>query len=189
MVAAVVLAAGLARRMGRQKLLLPLRGKPVVRWSVDALMPHVDDVLVVTGQAAAEVQAALAGLAVRFVHNAHPEWGQGSSIAVGVAALAPTTDAVLIALGDQPGLPADVVPALLHAFRGGGAAIVTPLYRGIQGTPVVFGAEVFPELRKLAGDLGARTVVRASPERVREVRFDVPMPADIDTPEDYARLM
>ncbi len=175
--------------MGRQKLLLPLRGKPVVRWSVDAILPHADEVLVVTGHEAADVQAALAGLPVRFIHNPHPEAGQGSSIAVGVAALAQTTDAVLIALGDQPRLPDGVIPALLEAFRRGDAAIVTPIYRGIQGTPVIFGAEVFPELRALTGDGGARTVVRANLGRVREIPFDLPMPDDVDTPEDYARLM
>ena len=126
---------------------------------------------------------------MRFIHNPHPEAGQGSSIAVGVAALAQTTDAVLIALGDQPRLPDGVIPALLEAFRRGDATIVTPVYRGIQGTPVIFGAEVFPELRALTGDGGARTVVRADPGRVREIPFDLPMPEDVDTPEDYARLM
>jgi len=175
--------------MGRQKLLLPLQGKPVVRWSVEAILPHVDEVVVVTGYEAAEVRAALGGLGVRFVHNAHPEAGQGSSIAVGITAVAPTTQAALIALGDQPRLPAAVVPALLRASDGGRWPIVTPVYRGIQGTPVVFGAEVFPELGTLTGDGGARAVVRARPERVREVHFDLPMPDDVDTPEDYARLM
>ncbi len=189
MVAAVVLAAGLARRMGRQKLLLPLQGRPVVRWSVEAVLPHVDEVVVVTGHEAADVRTALTGLAVRFAHNAQPEKGQGSSIAVGVAALAPGTDAALIVLGDQPRLPHTVIPALLQAFRGGGVAIVTPVYRGSQGTPVVFAAEVFSELRGLKGDAGARTVVRARPDRVREICFDLPMPDDVDTPEDYARLM
>jgi molybdenum cofactor cytidylyltransferase len=189
MTAAVVLAAGLARRMGRQKLLLDLNGKPVIRWSVEAVLPRVDEVIVVTGHQEADVRAALAGLAVRFARNPRPEDGQGSSIAAGIAAVSPAARAALIALGDQPRLPAEIVPALLDAFAGGGAAIVAPVYRGTQGTPVVFGAAVFPELRALAGDVGARAVVRARPERVRLIDFDLPVPDDVDTPEDYARLM
>jgi molybdenum cofactor cytidylyltransferase len=189
MLAAVILAAGLARRMGRQKLLLELEGRPVVRWSVEALLPHVDEMVVVTGSEASGVRSALSGLAVRFAHNSQPEAGQGGSIAVGVAALPPQTEAVLIALGDQPRLSPAVVPALLQAFRQARLAITAPVYRGVQGTPVLFGADVFVELRALTGDAGARAVVRARPERVREVPFDLPMPADVDTPEDYARLM
>jgi molybdenum cofactor cytidylyltransferase len=189
MVSAVVLAAGLARRMGRQKLLLDLRGRPVIRWSVEALLPHVEDVVVVTGADAEGVRAALTGLRVRFAHNPRPEAGQGTSIAVGVGALPAGAEAALIALGDQPSLPPPVIPALLAAFRRGGASIVTPVYQGVHGTPVLFGAEVFGELRALGGDAGARSVVRARPDRVREVPFDLPMPPDVDTPEDYARLM
>jgi len=175
--------------MGRQKLLLDLRGKTVVRWSVEAIVPHVDDVVVVTGHEAAAVEAALAGLSVRFVRNPRPEDGQGSSIAVGAGALRPATGSALIALGDQPRLPAAVGPALLAAFARGGASIVTPIYGGTQGAPVLFGAEVFAELRALTGDGGARAVVRARPDRVREVLFDFPVPDDVDTPDDYARLM
>ena len=85
MIAAVVLAAGFARRMGRQKLLLELEGKPVVRWTVENVLPHVDDCVVVTGQDDAAVRAALYGLAVRFAVNPRPQDGQGSSIAVGVS--------------------------------------------------------------------------------------------------------
>src|SRR5712664_3807831 len=143
--------------MGRQKLLLDLRGKPVVRWSVELVLPHVGDCVVVTGQDDTALRAALAGLAVRFAVNARPQDGQGSSIAVGAAALKPWTTAA-------------------------------PSYRGTRGTPVLFSSETFPELRALAGDAGARGVLTARPERVEVVELDVAMPADVDTPEDFARL-
>lgn len=174
--------------MGRQKLLLNLRGKPVVRWSVEGLLPHVDEVVVVTGQDEAGVREALSGLPVRFVSNPRPHEGQGSSIAVGLGALPPWTRAAIVALGDQPRLPPEVVPALLAAWGRSGKPIVTPVYQGVQGNPVLFAGEVFSELRALTGDAGARAVVQARPERVETVAFDFPMPADVDTPEDYARL-
>jgi molybdenum cofactor cytidylyltransferase len=188
MIAGIVLAAGFARRMGRQKLLLAFQGKPIVRWAAEALAPPVEDLVVVTGQEEAAVRQALAGLAVRFVRNPRPHEGQGSSIAVGVSALKPWTRAAVIALGDQPRVPGDVVPALLAAWERGGQAIVAPVYRGTQGTPVLFAAALFGELAALTGDAGARAVVQARPERVELVPFDMPMPADVDTPEDFARL-
>ena len=174
--------------MGGGKLLLVWQGKPIIRWSVEALRPHVDDLVVVTGAGADAVRAALAGLDVRFVSNPHPEAGQGTSIAVGAAALGPGADAVIIALGDQPRVPPDVVPALLATWRGTDKAIVAPVYRGVHGTPVLFAAEVFAELTALTGDAGARGVVAARPERVARVPFDRDMPPDVDTPEDFARL-
>ena len=174
--------------MGGQKLLLALHGRPIVRWSVEALLPHVDDLVVVTGPGADAVRAALDGLAIRFAENPSPEDGQGTSIAAGVAALRPGTDAVIIALGDQPRMSPDVVPALLEGWRRTGKPIVAPVYRGVQGTPVLFAAEVFAELRALTGDAGARSVVAARRERVERVTFDAAMPPDVDTPEDFARL-
>jgi molybdenum cofactor cytidylyltransferase len=188
MIAAVVLAAGLSRRMGQPKLLLPLGGAAVIRRAVEPLVGLVDDVVVVTGPEATAIHAALQGLPVRFAVNPHPEAGQGTSIAAGVAALDPATRAVLIALGDQPALPPAIVPALLAAFARTDKAIVAPVYRGFQGTPVLFAAAVFPELRALTGDRGARAIVAARAERVARVEFDVAEPADVDTPEDYARL-
>jgi molybdenum cofactor cytidylyltransferase len=186
--AGIVLAAGFARRMGRQKLLLDLRGRPVVRWSVELVLAHVGDLVVVTGQDEDGVRAALDGLAVRFARNPRPQAGQGSSIAVGMAALKPWTAAVLVALGDQPRLPEGVIGALLRARAQTGRTIAAPIYRGVQGTPVLFGAEVFGELAALDGDTGARAVVQADPARVARVPIDAPMPPDVDTPEDYARL-
>jgi molybdenum cofactor cytidylyltransferase len=188
MIAAVVLAAGLARRMGRQKLLLDFKGKPVVRWSVEAVLPHVGDCVIVTGEDDAALRVALAGLALRFAVNPRPRDGQGSSIAVGVAALKPWTAAAVIVLGDQVRTPGDVLPALLGAHARSRASIVVPSYRGTRGTPVLFSSEIFSELRALRGDEGARAVVAAHPERVEVVTLDVAMPADVDTPEDFARL-
>lgn len=174
--------------MGGQKLLLALHGRPIVRWSVDALRPHVDELVVVTGGGGDAVRAALDGLGIRFAENPRPEDGQSTSIAAGVAALRPGTDAVIIALGDQPRVSPGIVPALLEAWRRTGKPIVAPVYRGVQGTPVLFAAEVFPELLALTGDAGARGVVAARRERVERVAIDTAMPPDVDTPEDFARL-
>lgn len=185
MIAALVLAAGLSRRMGRAKLLLDIEARPIVRWAVEGLVPHVDDTVVVTGPDSHAIHTALEGLPVRFCTNPRPEEGQGRSIAAGIAALLPGTRAVLVALGDQPALAPDVVPAVLAAFRRTGQPIVAPVYRGVQGTPVLFSAPVFDELRALTGDAGARRVLLRTPERVAFVDVDAEMPADVDTPDDY----
>ena len=188
MITALVLAAGLSRRMGRPKLLLQLEGKAILRWSVEGVLRHIADILVVTGPEDGAIRTALTGLAVRFVVNPRPDEGQGSSIASGAAALGPMTDAVLVVLGDQPRLHPDVIPALVEAGRRSGKPVIAPVYQGVQGTPVLFGAAVFPELRTLGGDTGARAIVQRDPTRLELVSFDVPMPADVDTPADYARV-
>ena len=189
MIAGVVLAAGLSLRMGRAKLLLDWGGRPVIRRAVEQVKAgRVDEVLVVLGHEAPTIREALKGLPVRFVENPEPEAGQASSIAAGVAVLGPAVSAVLIALGDQPALPPEVIPRLVGTFNQTGKAIVAPLYRGVQGNPVLFAAAVFPELRALTGDRGARSVVEKDPARVALVSFDLAMPADLDTFEDYERL-
>ena len=176
--------------MGAEKLLLPLHGRPLVRWSVETLQPHVDAVVVVVPPDDSRLRQALSGLAISFATNPHPEAGQGSSIAAGVRALGADTDAVVVALGDQPRLPDRLLADLLALFRTSGKPIATPVYRGgVQGTPVVFGADVFHELRALEGDAGARAVVRKDPARVATLAVDAEMPFDVDTPEDYARLV
>ena len=189
MIAAVVLAAGLSRRMGRPKLLLDLGGAAVIRVSVERILAAgIDEVVVVTPPDAAGIAAALDGLAVRYAVNADPAAGQATSIVAGIRALAPETDAALIALGDQPTLPADVIPALVRARAETGRPIAAPVYRGERGNPVLFAASVFPELCALSGDRGARGVIERDAARVALVPFDVPMPPDLDTPDDYARL-
>jgi molybdenum cofactor cytidylyltransferase len=188
-ISAIVLAAGLSRRMGRPKLLLELGGRPVIRHVVERVIAAgIRHVLVVTGPDNDALARGLAGLDVRFAVNPTPESGQGSSVGVGVRALPPGTDAVLIALGDQPGVPAEVIPALIEALKQPGTTIAAPKYADGLGNPVLFAAAVFPEMLALGGDRGARAVIERDPSRLAIVDIDFPMPRDIDTPEDYESL-
>jgi molybdenum cofactor cytidylyltransferase len=187
--AAIVLAAGLSRRMGRPKLLLEFKGRPVIRHAVERVVAAgLHPVLVVTGAEHDALARALAGLEVQLAVNPTPESGQGSSVGVGVSALPAGTDAVLIALGDQPGVPAEVIPALIEALKKPGKAIAAPRYADGLGNPVLFGSSVFQELLALGGDRGARSVIERDPSRLAVVEVASPMPRDIDTPEDYESL-
>jgi molybdenum cofactor cytidylyltransferase len=187
--AAIVLAAGLSRRMGRPKLLLELRGKPVIRHVVEGVIEAgIRRMLVVTGPENEALARALAGLDVQIAINPAPESGQASSVAAGVSALPAGTDAVLIALGDQPGVRADVIPALIEAIKAPGKVIAAPRYADGLGNPVLFAASVFGELLALSGDRGARAVIERAPSRLAVVDIGFPMPRDIDTPEDYESL-
>jgi molybdenum cofactor cytidylyltransferase len=191
MIAAIVLAAGLSRRMGRAKLLLEVDGQPVIRRTVGALarMGPIQDIVVVTGAEDRRLQAALEGVPVRFARNLRPEDGQGSSIGVGVRALRPDTRAAFVVLADQPGIPESVFVTLVDSLERSGKRIVVPVYRGgTQGNPVLFSRAVFGELTELTGDAGGRGVVHARPDRVELVAIDIDMPPDLDTPEDYERL-
>jgi molybdenum cofactor cytidylyltransferase len=185
-IAGVVLAAGLSRRMGHPKLLLDLDGRPVIRHTVETLAgAGIEDIVVVVPPDSSALEAALLGLAVRFVTNPAPEAGQAGSVVAGVTALAPAVEAALIALGDQPRVPRAVPVGLIECHRASGMPIVAPDYREGRGNPVLFAASVFSELLRLRGDQGARGVIDADPTRVALVPFDLPMPRDIDTPDDY----
>ena len=189
MIAGVVLAAGLSRRMGRRKLLLDLGGQPLIRLAVEGVAAAgVDDLVVVMPPDQSELAAALTGIRHRVAVNPAPETGQAGSVVAGIAALGPAVRAALIALGDQPAVPRAVPVGLLTAYRATARAIVAPRNRAGRGNPVLFDVSVFPELLRLTGDAGARGVIDADPARVALVTFDLPMPPDIDTPEDYETL-
>ncbi|HEX9747751.1 MAG TPA: nucleotidyltransferase family protein [Methylomirabilota bacterium] len=189
MIAGVVLAAGLSRRMGQAKLLMPVGGRAIVRYAVESVLAGgVDSVWVVTGPDVEPIAAALAGLEVQIAVNPAPEEGQAGSLRAGIAALPASVDAVLVALGDQPSLAPTIIPALLAARRTSPKLIVAPRYRDGQGNPVLFKREIFPELLRLTGDQGARPIIQKEPARVEWVELDLPMPPDVDTQDDYEKI-
>ncbi|MGQ0715190.1 MAG: nucleotidyltransferase family protein [Gemmatimonadaceae bacterium] len=189
MISAVVLAAGAASRFGSQKLLAPFHGSTLVRCTVENVVAsRVAETVVVLGRDGELVQRALAGLPVRFVTNPHFRVGLSTSVRVAVEALAPSTAAAIIALGDQPGVTAAIIDRLIEEGRRSRRPIVAPEYSGTRGNPVMFAAALFPELRAIDGDQGARAVIARDPDRVATVAFSFDMPMDVDTPEDYALL-
>ena len=149
------------------------------------LAAGLDDTVVVLGGDAEAVALALAPLPVRTVVNPRYAEGQSTSLRTGLDALRPGTDAAVVALGDQPLPDPDVIRRLVAAFRASGRPIAVPVYRDGRGNPVLFAAALFGELRAVTGDRGGREVIARDPARVAEVPVDTPMPADIDTPEDY----
>lgn len=188
MIAAIVLAAGASRRFGSQKLLAPLHGKPVVRWAVENVLAALpDEVMVVVGRDGDAVREALEGLAVRVVVNERWAEGMSTSLSAGIAALPADVDAVLIALGDQPGVDPAVIASLFNAYTEGSRPIAAPSYRGERGNPVVFGAELFPELLAIQGDRGAKDIIERDPSRVMLLHFDLATPVDVDTAEELER--
>ncbi|MGH7712770.1 MAG: nucleotidyltransferase family protein [Gemmatimonadaceae bacterium] len=189
MISAIVLAAGLARRFGSAKPLALYEAKPLVRHVVDRLaVADVTDVIVVVPRPAAAYASALAGTRARTVVNEAPADGMSSSLHVGLSALDPWTQAVLVALADQPMIEPDVLVSMIREWRASRSPIVAPVYRGERGHPVLFAAAVFPELRAVSGDRGARDVIERDQRRVRLMAIDRDLPRDIDTPEDLAAL-
>ena len=191
MIAGLVLAAGLSQRMAQPKLLLPVEGgKPLVRLTVERLLAaDLDEVIVVLGAEADAVTEALGSLAVRTVINPRPSEGQSTSLRVGLDALGAETEAVVVALADQPLPDPSLIGRMVAAFRETGQPIVAPRYRDGRGNPVLFAASVFDELRAIVGDRGGRAVIARDPGRVAEVLVDAPMPPDVDTPDDYAAFL
>jgi molybdenum cofactor cytidylyltransferase len=186
--AAVVLAAGASRRFGTQKLVALLEGRPDIRWTVErVLASRADDVVVVLGCEHEAVRRALLELPVRFVVNDRWRDGMSTSIATGLAALAPAARGALIVLGDQPGVSAGMLDDLIAAHEASPESIIVPAYRGIRGNPVLFPASLFAEVEATSGDTGAREIVVRHADRVRQLDFDVPMPPDIDTAADLLR--
>ena len=190
-VVAVVLAAGLSRRMGPDnKLLLPVAEQPMVRHVVQAaLASRCAKVLVVIGHEAADVRWALSGLAVEYVLNQDFMEGIGSSVRVGARALS-DRQAVIFCLGDMPGVTSGVIDQLIDAMQANpGVVGFQASYEGKRGNPVLWTPECLPGLRACAGDEGARPLLRQYRERVMAVETASQwVRVDLDTPEDYWRV-
>jgi molybdenum cofactor cytidylyltransferase len=181
-IAAVILAAGSSRRMGANKLLATIGGKPLVRIVADAAIgSRASPVVVVTGNDAGEVMDVLSGLPVTEAFNPNHASGLAGSLAAGLAALPANADGAVVLLADMPGVDATLVDRLIAAFRPG--RIVVPTFRGRRGNPVVWSQEFFPQLRNLSGDVGGRFVIEANGPAVIEVGAGDAVASDVDTPE------
>lgn len=183
----VLLAAGQSRRFGKaNKLLADIDGKPLVRRVAERLRTlEGARLIVVTGHEADAVAAAVAGLADEVIHNPSYPDGIAGSVAAGASAVR-FGCAALIAQGDMPALSPELLYALAARFeKHGGKAIVFPRAPdGRQGTPVIWPADLLPELGQLRGDAGAKPLITRHLDRIAPVDIDdEKLLIDIDTVE------
>jgi CTP:molybdopterin cytidylyltransferase MocA/xanthine/CO dehydrogenase XdhC/CoxF family maturation factor len=182
----VVLAAGLSARMRRNKLVAPVKSKPLLRHAVEAaLAGHLDPVIVVTGHDAAAIRAALADTSATFVHNVDFAKGLSTSLRAGIRALPAHCDGALVLLGDMPDISPALIGGIVAAFDpDAGRALCVATAKGRRGHPVLLGRQFFAEIEALDGDSGARSLMAKNPDRVFEVEADNDAPLiDIDTQE------
>jgi len=188
-VGGVILAAGAASRMGQPKLLLPWKGEALIRHAVHtALSGGLSPVVVVTGANAAAVRSTVEDMDVLIADN--PEWkaGQSTSVRVGIQALPTQAEAVVFLLADQPFVTKELLQALVTTFFQTRPLILAPTVGGKRTNPVLFDRQIFKILVGLEGDAGARSIFGQYPP--------TPLPweddrlfFDIDTPEDYNKLI
>ncbi len=193
-IAAIVLAAGLSSRMAAEglgnKLLAELHGRPLIARTVERVRASgVDQVLVVTGHQAEEVESALAGQNVSFIRNAAFADGMASSVRAGIAA-ASDFDAALICLGDMPLVAAENLQRMLAAFNPEeGRVLVAPTLGHKLGNPVLWGRGYFDALMGLSGDRGARGLLEERRDEITEIPVEHEgVVLDADTPEALAHI-
>ncbi len=188
-VAGIILAAGSSTRMGCNKLLLPLDGETVLRRVVRrASSAQLDPVVVVLPPDSARVASELSGFSFRVAENPDPGRGQPSSLRAGIEALPAGVDAVVVLLGDMPLVTEAMIAALVRRYRETGAPLVISDYGGVAAPPTLYGSLLFEELRAAAAEEGGRTIVARHRAEAASVRWPPEALADLDVPEDYARL-
>jgi molybdenum cofactor cytidylyltransferase len=190
-ISGLVLGAGASSRFGQPKQLLPFRGSTLLGWVIARAQESagLDEVIVVLGRAADEIRDRVDFGSAKVVLN--PVFGEGcaSSYRAGIGALHPESDAIMILLGDQPLVDAETINRVAGEWRQGESLIALASYRGRRGHPMIFGRPLFDRLVVLHGDKAAWKLVDANPDLVCEVPFDRPFPEDIDTREDFERLI
>ena len=188
--AALVLAAGSARRFGGGKLTAPFEGAPLLHAALAAARAApVGSIVVVTGADAEAVGACAHAFdpGIRLVHAPDHAEGMAASLRTGVAALPPEVEAAFIFLGDMPRVPHAVLAPLAQAVAAGAPA-AAPTFAGRRGNPVVLSRGLFRAVAGLEGDVGARPILQRLGARLALIEApDDGILFDIDEPGDLSR--
>jgi len=188
---AIVLAAGLSRRMGAPKMLLPWRGTTVLGQVLQTLKEGgIEDILVVVGANRDAVEEACRAETASYVFN--PAFQEGemlSSLQTGLGAVASNRDAVLVVLGDQPLLEARIVHAIVSAANAMRSELIVPSHSRHRGHPWLLGAAWWEEVDAMRSPATLRDFLRAHAASIQHVEVDTDsILTDLDTPQDYLDL-
>jgi len=189
-ISGLILGAGASQRLGPPKQLLPFRDTTMLGWVVQQSQSAkgIDELIVVLGRAADELRERVDFGTARVVENKVFSEGCSSSYRTGLAALNPESQAIMIILGDQPGIMPEVIDTLAEEWRRTEAPIALCSYGGRKGHPMIFSKDWFEQLEGLHGDKAAWKLVDANGDRVQEVHFNLPYPDDINTAADFERI-
>ena len=189
-ISGLVLGAGASSRFGQPKQLLPFRGTTLLGWVISQAerARELGEVIVVLGRASDEIRERVEFGDAKVVDNPVFTQGCSSSYRAGIGAIDQRADAVMIILGDQPGVTPEIIDGVAEKWREGDKQIVLASYQGRLGHPMLFAKPMFDKLIGLHGDKAAWKLVDANPNLLCEAPFDRPFPEDIDTVEDFKRV-
>ena len=189
-ISGLILGAGASQRFGEPKQLLPFADTTLLGWVIrQAQQAHtLDETIVVLGRSADEIRERVEFGDARVVEN--PVFGEGcaSSYRAGIAALNSHCEAIMIILGDQPGITPQILDRLADEWRKTDAPIALCSYQGRKGHPLLFAQSLFDQLETLHGDKAAWKIVDANASLVLQVHLELPLPEDINTREDFERI-
>ena len=189
-ISGLILGAGASQRFGEPKQLLPFAGTTLLGWVVAQAQQAMglDELVVVLGRSAGEVRERVDFGDASIVENRVFTEGCASSYRAGIAALDSHADAIMIILGDQPGITPEIIDCLAEEWRKTDAPIAICSYEGRRGHPMIFARRLFDQLEVLHGDKAAWKLVDAHASSLLEVQLAIPFPEDINTREDFERL-
>ena len=187
--AAIVLAAGLARRMGCNKLLLPLHGESLIRGAVGrAIAAGCSPVIVVLGPESVELRNELAGMECTLVTNPAPDGPTSASLHRGIEAVPGSVGSIVVMLADMPLITTEMLASVVDAARTDDAPLVASRYGDVLAPPLMFRRTMFGELLAWHGEGCGKQVVLRHQAEAAYLDWPVASLVDVDTPEDYAAL-
>jgi molybdenum cofactor cytidylyltransferase len=190
-ISAIILAAGMSKRMGKPKQLLKFGDQTLLEKTLDTVKKSrvCETILVLGHQAELIRQTIPATRDVKVIINESYEKGMSTSIQTGLQEVSPQSEGALIVLADQPFLKPDVIDNLIAEREASKASILLPVYQGFRGNPVLIDRSLFPEMMQISGDIGCRSLFGLHPEKIRKVPVDdVGILIDIDKAEDLEKV-
>jgi molybdenum cofactor cytidylyltransferase len=185
MITGIILASGFSKRMGQQKLMMKIGGKPMLQRVIEAakaskldeiILVYNDDVICNLGRSHG----------LKTVYNPNPSEGQSNSMKIGIRSANPLSNGYIFFVGDQPYLEPNVINSLIEEFRNGNKKIIVPRYSNEKGNPVVFHRDFRETLLNVPGDVGGRRIIEENSDQVKYIDFENSIfGKDIDTWEIY----
>jgi molybdenum cofactor cytidylyltransferase len=184
----------MSTRLGHAKQLVQADGQYLLDRVLDqALASTLDRIVLVLGHRAKEVSAALKKREdcdrLHILVNPDYRDGMSASLRTGTESVQDTFSAIMVLLGDQPFVGAELIDLLIQRFRSSEKDICVPVCQGRRGHPVIIGRRFYDAVMATTGDIGARHILKSNPESVLHVEIsDSRIFFDVDTPADIRNL-